>query len=311
MSLGDEVALNPQPLPPEPDPDPVHRAVAFDRAVLGRDVLVPLRSRIVAAGTNVDLQATSADLRLGAASRFISAVGADNFARLAHLFQFGPITFTVQALVAMPGEPGQFASNRAVGHMVSIEIDDDATTCRRHYVLDQVPIGVRMPVTCALADGWVWSNDIQVACTPDHWDGQVLVNPALTVHRRFDAAVHDGSAAIAHDASVFGAESDRAQVISLDQRLTTVRQLSGLASASTSTSTSTSASASASASQRIDGALLGATRATRAATLDDAVVHADTGRRIDVLLTRHDPTGHGTTSGVNFTVSQFTPTVIH
>ncbi|MCU1502305.1 MAG: hypothetical protein JWM12_1659 [Ilumatobacteraceae bacterium] len=253
VTVADAVALNPQPLPPH--------------------------DRFVTAARNVELQHSDVELRAGVASRFMSTIGAESFTRLATLFEEGPITFDVAGLVMVPGEPGQFASTRRVGHMARMTIHDDGTTCRRHYVLDQVPIGFPMPVVCSLAGGWVWSSGIDVACTPDHWDGNVTVRPAIRVEQRVDAT--------REEAPVFGVgTTTRSRTHTIGEQIRAVQAVHAF--------------------DRVHEA------PTVRRTASDTIANEldQHGALIDLALTRHDPMGAGTTPGIDFTVAELIAPVI-
>jgi hypothetical protein len=126
-----------------------------------------------------EAQHAADELRSAVADRYIAVVGgAERFAALREEFLKGRSDFAVPVTVGVGGA-GLFVDQRAVGTLAHLWAEDDETTCRRRYLVVELPIDTPLSVSASLAEGWSWAGAVsEVACRPSGWSGSVMVHRA-------------------------------------------------------------------------------------------------------------------------------------
>nr|WP_315266443.1 hypothetical protein [Microbacterium lemovicicum] len=235
------------------------------------------------------------DLRQGSASRFTALVGSTVMLQALREFASGRTDFTVEATTAVGGT-GLIPNMESVSRLDALWAADDESTCRRRFRLAGVATVAPLTVTAAIASAYEWQGSAgEVVVVPSGWDGTVTVTTAPAAPRRIDL----GERRVAVDATrvAVGAVLDRGVAALNPQPLPPVE-----------VSLNPQPLPPADAPLSRLGDRIGARKAFGGLITQEIDAH----RHIDVVaaLLRHDPTGAGVVSGIDFTVTPYVPAVI-
>lgn len=261
------------------------------------------------------------ELRAASVSRLVSVLGPERVQSMLAQFAGRVADLEIDVTTPVGNGPYTFPTPRSVGRLAGLWAADDDTTCRRRYRLVDVAIDAPLTVTVALAKGQVWRGSVtEVFAEPYGWDGTITVHKALPK----PALGHVGDTRLLSDAvrvpdiavSVAAGSADevalnpqplppketwlrraldRGTEVSLNPQPLPPKEIGGLRRRLGGADVT---------DMGIDVVALGRAR--------DLVSHPHIDP--DVLAhtrIRSDPTGYGLVTGIDFTLQEYHPPIIH
>lgn len=265
------------------------------------------------------------ELRSAQADRFVELVGGPaQFARLRDEFLKGRSDFTVPVTVAVGGA-GLFPDQHPVGSLASLWAEDDATTCRRRFLVVNLPIDAALDVRCALSTDYVWSGSVQeVACVQAGWAGTVTIHhaPAVPLAQALDDQVElqlpDRRRVFSHSRSleergiiIVGGRDRPGDAVALNPQPLPPREIA-VERAGVDRQVFAAAANPRVATQVTDAGLSVELASHHDRRWGTAVTEVSGDHASAVAaMTRQDPSGKGTVRGIDFRVEEYVAPVIH